>query len=466
MALRLPSARASSQQHRVNSSACKDKTKYFVTTGQVEDLHWRVQRGPGGPAPCPPRFFQNHALFRQFWAKFGLRAPPWVKTPLSPDQNPGSARDLYPKYIKPHLSWGEEVSCCPSFPSSFHRILGPGPENSAPCILIRSQGPRSRCMKCLWKLLLVKWKVVSQTPLPVQVGGRRSTTGVELLPLLMAEVAQIEVDTESALLWENWSMCVNGCQYWSKKTWSHPKGPIVSTNPGFFRIKNWRGCGWNNTGTYCKSPSHFSFWHRTSSLGIRKRSNLSTSVSLSTFTFVPENLRSGLISSFLWPNPHRTRDATHAQIGMFFLWCCLRAVWTPPFTSTGPICSHGIAHRIPCPVWIGPVRVSWKKSGTQWHSSKDTKLQAFCLLFWESKKLYIRISVEASLNADLSELGETWNLLQIHASCIQVLEATPLFTETFLIWQGKPWLGLPAWCSKNGKASQSGRPLFRRSRVL
>ncbi len=27
-----------------------------------------------------------------------------------------------------------------------------------------------------------------------------------------------------------------------------------------------------------------------------------------------------------------------AQIQTFFLWCCLRAVWTPPFTSTGPIC--------------------------------------------------------------------------------------------------------------------------------
>ncbi len=40
--------------------------------------------GPG--APLPPRFVQNHAIFRQFWANFGLRAPPGVKTPLdSPD---------------------------------------------------------------------------------------------------------------------------------------------------------------------------------------------------------------------------------------------------------------------------------------------------------------------------------------------------------------------------------------------
>ncbi len=51
-------------------------------------------------------------------------------------------------------------------------------------------------------------------------------------------------------------------------------------------------------------------------------------------------------------NPHRTRDAMGVQIQMFFLWCCLRAVWTPPFTSTGPICSRRLAR----PVWIGPKR--------------------------------------------------------------------------------------------------------------
>ncbi len=49
---------------------------------------------------------------------------------------------------------------------------------------------------------------------------------------------------------------------------------------------------------------------------------------------------------------HRTRDATHSQIQKFSLWCCLHAVWTPPFTSTGPISLHCVAHRIPRPVWI------------------------------------------------------------------------------------------------------------------
>ena len=41
---------------------------------------------------------------------------------------------------------------------------------------------------------------------------------------------------------------------------------------------------------------------------------------------------------FLRPNSHRTRDAMRMQIGMQILWCCLRAVWTLPLTSTGPIC--------------------------------------------------------------------------------------------------------------------------------
>ncbi len=61
----------------------------------------------------------------------------------------------------------------------------------------------------------------------------------------------------------------------------------------------------------------------------------------------------------LGPNAHRTQDATGMQIRMFFLWCCLCAVWTPPFTSTGPICLRCVAlrcvaRRVPRPVWIGP----------------------------------------------------------------------------------------------------------------
>ncbi len=53
-------------------------------------------------------------------------------------------------------------------------------------------------------------------------------------------------------------------------------------------------------------------------------------------------LSSSCVSAGFGPNPHRphshwTRDATRTQIGMFFLWCCLRAVWTLPFTSIGSI---------------------------------------------------------------------------------------------------------------------------------
>ena len=61
-----------------------------------------------------------------------------------------------------------------------------------------------------------------------------------------------------------------------------------------------------------------------------------------------------ILVAILRPNPHRTLDAMHVQIHPFFLWCWLRAVWIPPFTSTGPICLHRIACRVPRPVWIGP----------------------------------------------------------------------------------------------------------------
>ncbi len=56
------------------------------------------------------------------------------------------------------------------------------------------------------------------------------------------------------------------------------------------------------------------------------------------------------VASCLKPNPHRMPDVTCVQIGTFFLWYCLRAVWIPPFTSTGPICWRRVAR----PVWIGP----------------------------------------------------------------------------------------------------------------
>ncbi len=44
------------------------------------------------PPSCPNFCFQNHAVFRQFWANFGLRLPPWGQNLCwAPDQFPGSA---------------------------------------------------------------------------------------------------------------------------------------------------------------------------------------------------------------------------------------------------------------------------------------------------------------------------------------------------------------------------------------
>ena len=65
------------------------------------------------------------------------------------------------------------------------------------------------------------------------------------------------------------------------------------------------------------------------------------------------------------PNPHRMQDTMRAQIGTFFLWCCLHAVWTPPFTSTGcVVCLRRVARSVPRPVWIGP------KPHVHWTTSK------------------------------------------------------------------------------------------------
>ncbi len=69
------------------------------------------------------------------------------------------------------------------------------------------------------------------------------------------------------------------------------------------------------------------------------------------------------ISRLNW-GPIHTECGTRTQIGMFFLWCCLHAVWTPPFTSIGPICLHCVAHRVPRPVWIGPEKSGAARQGS------------------------------------------------------------------------------------------------------
>ncbi len=82
------------------------------------------------------------------------------------------------------------------------------------------------------------------------------------------------------------------------------------------------------------------------------------------------------------PNPHRTRDVTCAQIGMFFLWCCLCAVWTLPFTSTGPICLRCacVASCVLCGLGLNGLRQKWTPcfhalsvSTTSWRLSRLTK---------------------------------------------------------------------------------------------
>ncbi len=56
------------------------------------------------------------------------------------------------------------------------------------------------------------------------------------------------------------------------------------------------------------------------------------------------------------PKTQSTQDAGRnagAKLNVFTL-MLMHAVWTSPFTSTGPICSRRIARCVPRPVWIGP----------------------------------------------------------------------------------------------------------------
>ncbi len=52
--------------------------------------------------------------------------------------------------------------------------------------------------------------------------------------------------------------------------------------------------------------------------------------------------------------PIHTGRGTQCPCNLNFPLMLLAAVWTPPFTSTGPICLRRVARRVPRPVWIGP----------------------------------------------------------------------------------------------------------------
>ena len=78
-------------------------------------------RGPWVAAPCPEDFFffQNHAVFRQLWANFGLR-PPWGQNSAGPpDHNSGSAPM---GWLISGMSWGaDQRSCWDSNALTFER---------------------------------------------------------------------------------------------------------------------------------------------------------------------------------------------------------------------------------------------------------------------------------------------------------------------------------------------------------
>ncbi len=77
---------------------------------------------------------------------------------------------------------------------------------------------------------------------------------------------------------------------------------------------------------------------------------------------------------------HLLRDATRMQIQMFFLWCCLRAVWTPPFTSTGPYACVmlSVASRVLCGLGLNNAKLENRKKNSSVFE-KRTFLDGSCL---------------------------------------------------------------------------------------
>ena len=54
------------------------------------------------------------------------------------------------------------------------------------------------------------------------------------------------------------------------------------------------------------------------------------------------------VSSGLIHKGRTMQCARKLKLGMFFLWCCLQAVWTLPLTTTGPIYLRCVALRVLC----------------------------------------------------------------------------------------------------------------------
>ncbi len=104
-----------------------------------------------------------------------------------------------------------------------------------------------------------------------------------------------------------------------------------------------------------------------------------------------------------------TRRARKSEY--FFLWCCLRAVWTLPLTTTGPICLHCIARRVARPVWIRPYVYRCSKTHSKFR--KYTHIN----LISKRRRLFHVLHCVTCWNKTLSRVYSTSILRQFEFPC-------------------------------------------------
>ena len=88
----------------------EEKRSVFVFGGRRPWVsHLRIQRAPGARPPTPLQdYFQNHAVFRQFWANFGLRSPPPLGSKL---RWAPLTKILDPPLVSEKVSWRDSRKC-------------------------------------------------------------------------------------------------------------------------------------------------------------------------------------------------------------------------------------------------------------------------------------------------------------------------------------------------------------------
>ncbi len=137
-------------------------------------------------------------------------------------------------------------------------------------------------------------------------------------------------------------------------------------------------------------------------------------------------------------NAQSTQDA-RVQIRTQIIWCCLRAVWTPPFTSTGPICL-----RCACASSVDEAKRRPAKKKCFWNVQKCAGPTDCCVSFLSSKGsfvcrelLHISPANCASISADLTRRVWAGRQRDRHESCHFMLFSITLPLPEYFMKLGK-----------------------------